>query len=136
MSLEAALYDILSKTAGVTTLVGGTHSPRIYPLGIPEGKSMPAVVYQHITGEVTLTCEGDGDLRTDHVQITCWDDDPDGSRTLADAVRVALHAASGSHGGVTVRYCSILDEGDAYSVDEHEQLTRYGKRQDWEICCS
>ncbi len=136
MSLEAAIYDILSKAADVTALVGGAVSPRIYPLTIPQGKPMPAVVYQQIGSGVEFTCEGDGDLRTDRVQITCWDDDPDGARTLAEAVRTAMQAegARGSHGGVTVQYCSIEDEGDAISIPaENETLARYGKRQDWEI---
>ena len=134
MSLEAALYDILSTAAGVTVLVGGAHSPRIYPLGIPAGKNVPAVVYQHVSSDVPLSCEGDGDLRSDHIQIVCWDDDPDGARVLAEAVRAALQAASGSHGSVTVMYCSILDEGDLYEHNEqNENLSRYGKRQDWEI---
>jgi len=85
---------------------------------------------------VEFTCEGDGDLRTDRVQIACWDDDPDGARTLAEAVRAAMQAAGarGSHGGVTVQYCSIEDEGDAISIPtDNETLARYGKRQDWEI---
>ncbi len=136
MSLEAAIYDILKSAAGVTALVGGVASPRIYPIGMPQGKPMPAVVYQQITSLVEFTCEGDGDLRTDRVQITCWDDDPDGARTLAEAVRTAMQAAGarGSHGGVTVQYCGIDDEGDAISIPaDNETLARYGKRQDWEI---
>ena len=137
MSLEAALYDILKGASGVTTIVGGTKSPRIFPLGIPQGKAVPAVVYQQITGEVTVSCEGDGDLRTDGVQITCWDDDPDGARSLAEAVRTALQAeaAKGAHGSVTVTYWSIGDEADVIDENEdNETLTRYGKRQEWEIC--
>lgn len=136
MSIEAAIYDILKSAAGVTSLVGGAVSPRIYPVGIPQGKAMPAVVYQQITSGVEVTCDGDGTLRTDRVQITVWDDDPDGARTLAEAVRAAVQAAGarGSHGGVTVTYCSFDDEGDAISIPaENETLARYGKRQDWEI---
>jgi hypothetical protein len=134
MSIEAAVYDILRSAAGVTSLVGGSVSPRIYPVTIPQGKAMPAIVYQQIVGTIDTTCDGDGDLRTDGVQVTCWDDDPDGARTLAEAVRTALQAASGSHGSSTILYCSIDDEGDASVINEqNETLTRYGKRQDWEI---
>lgn len=136
MSLEAAIYDILKSAAGVTDLVGGAASPRIYPLTIPQGKPMPVVVYQQIGSGVEFTCEGSGDLRTDSVQISVWDDDPDGARLLAEAVRTAMLAAAarGSHGGVTIQYCSIEEEGDAISIpDDNETLARCGKRQDWEV---
>lgn len=136
MSLEAAIYDILSKAASVTALVGGAASPRIYPLAIPQGKAMPAAVYQQISSTLEFTCEGDGDLRTDRVQITIWDDDPDGARALAEAVRAAMQAAGarGVHGGVTVQYWRLEEEADAISTPaENETLARYGKRQDWEV---
>jgi len=134
MSLEAAIYDVLKSASAITALVGGRVSPRIYPVTIPAGKAMPAVVFQQINGTVGHTCDGDGDLRTDTVQVTSWDDDPDGARSLAEAVRTALQPASGSHGGVTIIYCSLDDEGDAVALnEENETLSRYGKRQDWEI---
>lgn len=136
MSLEAAIYDILSSAAGVTALVGGAASPRIYPMTIPQGKAVPAIVYQQITSSAEFACDGHDDLRTDRVQITIWDDDPDGARALAEAVRAAMQSsdARGSHGGVTVQYCSFEDEGDSINIStENETLTRYGKRQDWEI---
>ena len=136
MSLEAAIYDILSGAAGVTSLVGGSRSPRIFPVTIPQGKSVPAVVFQQIGSDDLTTCDGPGDFRTDRVQITCWADDPDDARSLAEEVRDAMQseAASGSLGSVTVDYCCILDEGDAINLDEpSERLHRYGKRQDYEI---
>lgn len=140
MSIEAAVYDILKSASAVTALVGGTSAPRIYPLGIPAGKTGAAVVYQQISSIPTHTCDGDGDLRTDRIQVNCWSPQggsPDDARALAEAVRTALAAASGSHGGVTIRYCSSDDEGDIFDINEtDENLTRYGKRQDWEICYS
>jgi len=134
MSIEAAIYDILSGAGAVTALVGGSHSPRIYPLGIPAGKSMPAAVYQQISSVDHFSCSGHDNPRTDRVQVTCWAENSDGARTLAEAVRTALAAGAGAHGSVTVLYCSFLDEGDAIDFNEQsERLDRYGKRQDWEI---
>jgi hypothetical protein len=134
MSLEAAIYDILKSASGVTALVGGTSSPRIYPIGIPQGKVMPAVVFQQISSDDIVTTDNATGLRTDRVQIICWDEDPDGARALAEAVRTAMAAAGGSHGAVTILYCSILDEMDAFDIaGDSERLDRYGKQQDWEI---
>lgn len=134
MSVEAAIYSILSNTAAVTSLVGGSASPRIYPLGLPQGKPMPAIVYQQITSSDEVTVDGHLEPRTDRFQVNCWDDDPDGARALAEVVRTAMAAASGSHGSVTVVFCSFDDEGDLYETTEiAEQLERFGKRQDWII---
>lgn len=133
MSVEAAIYDILSKASAVTAICG----KRIYPIALPQGKSVPAVLFQQISSQDVVSTSGHDGLRTDRVQVTCWDDDPDGARTLAEAVRTALLAATGSHGGSTIRYCSIEDEGDAFDLSkDNEQLDRYGKRQDWQVCYS
>lgn len=133
MSLESALYDILSKSATVTAIA----ESRIYPLGVPQGKTGAAVVFQQIASSVQDTTGGQNALRTDVVQVTCWSAQsgtPDDARALAEVVRTALQAASGAHGGVTIHYCLIDSEGDAINIDtENERLTRYGKRQDWEI---
>ena len=95
MSIEAALYTILSSDATVTALVG-SRSPRIYPLGIPAGKGVPAVVYQQINGMRPTTCDGTLGLCEALFQVTCWDDEIDGARSLADAVRDALDDYSGT----------------------------------------
>jgi hypothetical protein len=135
-SVEAAIYAILSGYGPITALVGGAKSPRIYPLGIPQGKSVPALVYQQVSSSDEESCDGPLGPRTDRVQVTSWDDDPDGARLLAEAVRRAMTTgwAAGNNGTLVVTYCRLLDEGDAYDVnEENESLTRYGKRQDWEI---
>lgn len=136
MSLEAAIFDILTHASAVTAIVG----KQVYPLGIPQGKTGAAVVFQQIASDVPHATSGDETLRTESVQITCWSSagasgSPDQARTLAEAVRTALSAASGSHGGSIIHYCSIDTEADAIDIEDNEDLTRYGKRQDWEIVC-
>lgn len=134
MSVEAAIYSILSSAPGVTSLVGGSRSPRIFPVAVPQGKPMPAIVYQQISSGDEITTGGHVGPRTDRFQITGWvaNDDPEGARALAEAIRAAMAAASGSHGSVTVGFCSFDDEGDIYETPEAaEQLERFGKRQDW-----
>jgi len=134
MSVEAAVYDILSSDSGVTSLVGGARSPRIYQLAVPQGKSMPAIVYQQISSVEEITCDGPADPRDDRFQIASWADDPDVARAVAEAVRTAMDAASGEHGSVTIRFCSFDGEGDRVEIPpENETLSRYGKSQDWII---
>jgi len=135
MSVEAALYKILSDTAAVTALIGG-RSPRLFPLGIPAGKGVPAVVYQQISGVRPTSCDGTIGYCDARFQLTCWDDDPAGARTLADAVRNALDDYAGTPvpGGTEIMQCRIADEGDAYNFDdEAEAADRFGKRLDFDI---
>ena len=134
MSLEAAIYSILSGATGVTDLVGGARAPRISPIHIAQGKAMPAVVYQQINSADVLSCDGHNNPRTDHVQINSWATTPAAARSLAEAVRTAMSAAGGSHGSVRIVYCSMEDEGDIFEIQEQtEPETVYGKRQDWQI---
>ncbi len=140
MSVHSALYDILKSAGGVTALVGGTKSPRIYPLGIPQGKTGAAVVYQTISAPDDVTCTGHKGQPDATVQITCWSAQggtPDDAQALADAVYAALTAetANGSHGGTDVHYWTCLDDArDIVDANEqNEALTRYGIQSDWEV---
>lgn len=44
-ALDTAIYSMLSGGTALTTLVGGTASPRIYHLQAPEGSPLPYVVW-------------------------------------------------------------------------------------------
>lgn len=139
MSIESALYDILKSAAGVTALIGGSRSPRVYPLGIPKGRSVPAVVYQLASAPDDVTCEGNRGQPDARMVITCWAEDPDGARALADAVYAALTAsgAKGTHAGTAVECWVYLDERDIYDPGiENERLERYGTQQDWLVSYS
>lgn len=138
MSVEAALYTVLSGDATLVALVGGSASPRIYPLGIPAGKSVPAVVYQQISGQRPTSCDGTVGICAALFQITCWAEGPSilPARALADAVRNALDDYSGtpSGSGTEIKQARIADEGDALNMDEEaETADRVGKRLDFEI---
>ena len=134
MSVEAALYTILKADRTVTGLVGVV-SPRIYPIGIPQGKSVPAIVYQQIAGGRPKSTTGTIGFCYALFQITCWDDDLLGARALADAVRDALDDFTGTPvvGGNEIMQCSVVGEGDAINLDEAETADRIGKRLDVEI---
>jgi len=44
-SLDGALYSTLSGGTALTSLIGGTASPRIYHLQAPEGAALPYLVF-------------------------------------------------------------------------------------------
>jgi len=134
MSLEAALYDVLSSDTGVTADVGGPRDPRIYPQQLPSGKDVPALVLSVPVSSAAESCDGAVEPRIATVEIACWAAGPDEALALAESVRAAVRAAAGSHGGVTIQYAVLLDEREATETNERsERLSRVARRQTWEI---
>lgn len=86
-SLDTALYQKLASTSGVTSLVGGTASPRIYEAQAPAGTSMPYVIFYLASGitENDNPSQGINDIYRVEARAT--------SRASADALLSALHDA-------------------------------------------
>jgi hypothetical protein len=86
MVVEADLYDYLTDVAAIAALV----STRVYPLRLPQDASLPAVVYQRISGERVRSHDGPSGLGRGRFQISSWDDDYAGAKSLAEQIRYAL----------------------------------------------
>jgi hypothetical protein len=83
--IQADIYKILSEDSSVTDIV----SSRIYPIEIPQGGSVPAIVYvTDITPVKSLA--GESGLDNGIVEITCWAKDYKTVHLLASAVRSAF----------------------------------------------
>lgn len=48
--IDTALYNTLKAATALTTLVGGTASPRIYNTILPQGATFPVLVFQKMGG--------------------------------------------------------------------------------------
>ena len=92
MSFSTDLYTRLSSHAGLSALVGD----RIYPLRLPQNPTLPAVVYQRISGQrlQNLDRNTDGPQRI-RVQLTAWAEDVDTANSVAEQVRLAMEASTG-----------------------------------------
>ena len=68
MSAERIIYSLLSSASGVTAIVGN----RIYPLALPEGKALPAIVYDIVAQQERIPLSGASSPRliTAHVRVT------------------------------------------------------------------
>lgn len=68
MSAERIIYSLLSSAPGVTAIV----SNRIYPLALPEGKALPAIVYDIVAQQERVPLSGVSTTRhiTAHARVT------------------------------------------------------------------
>jgi hypothetical protein len=89
---------------------------RVYPLTLPEGAVLPAVVYQLVGGEGPLHSHGDAHagegsgapFQRSRVQLGCWGDSARSAEVLAAEVETAIDGFSGSWGGLPVA-SSLVD---------------------------
>lgn len=110
--IESELVTILLADPGVSALVGTS----VFPVVIRESATLPAITYQRLSGERTYTLGGASGWATVHVGITGWANGYAAARALADAVRVALDAYTGTGGG-DIQVATVADGADTYLAD-------------------
>ena len=80
MSAGVVLYDRLTTHGGTSALI----STRCYPTLMPQAPTLPAVVYQRISGTETY---GNTSVRDARYQVSCWATTYAGAHALADPRR-------------------------------------------------
>lgn len=108
-TLEAGLYSRLTGDTDVSALV----STRVYPHVAPQGASLPYLTYYRVTTNRAPVMSGAVDLINPRIQVDVWASTYTGARDLADKVRHALDQWTGSAGGVSFRWVSLVDERDS-----------------------
>lgn len=88
--IQADIYKVLSESTSVAAIV----SSRIYPVEIPQGGIVPAVVFSVNNISPIKSLDGESGLDNGNVEIICWAKDYTTAYLLASAVREAF-AASG-----------------------------------------
>jgi hypothetical protein len=115
MTLGDGLFAYLSATLSV--------GDRVYPLTLPQGAVLPAVVYQTVGGEGPLHSHGDArdgsgpagsSYQRSRVQLGCWADSARGAELLAAEVERAVDAFTGKWGAVPVALALV-----ELAVDDH-----------------
>jgi hypothetical protein len=103
MTLGDGLFAYLSTTLSV--------GDRVYPLTLPQGAVLPAVVVQLVGGEGPLHSHSDAhdghapagsSYQRSRVQLGCWADSARAAEVLATEVEAALDGFTGSWGGVPI----------------------------------
>lgn len=91
MSLEADLFTSLTHHAGLAALIGA----RLYPDAVPQGATLPALVYQRISTPRQHAMGSGCPVVTSRprLQFTCWATTAAGALSLCEQLRAALQAS-------------------------------------------
>ena len=106
--IEEAIIGHLLDTMGVSALV----SNRVYPLSLPQGRTLPAMTVQRVSGAPLYADDGEAGLVNPRVQVDCWGATYAAAKLSARAAVTALSAYVGDMGGVEVQYVLLEDERD------------------------
>lgn len=120
MSVTDGLRSYLAAQAPITTIVGSTN-PRIFGGNkIPEGQSLPCIVYFEAGSEhFTHMAAASGSAITT-MQVDSWATTYVGALALAEAVRGELHGfRTTAMGSDSVRFCNLQSQSNDYFPDEH-----------------
>lgn len=124
MEVEVALRSYLLGTA-LTRLIG----QRLYPLLLPQHATFPAVTFQRISSVRERTYSAPVYLVTARVQLSCWAEDWNDCREIAEELRLVLNGFRGSMAGKPVGSVRLLNE-----IDLHDPETDlYHMACDYEI---
>lgn len=112
MSFEVGLRALLMADSGISGIVGA----QIYPVILEEGATLPALVYQRISGPRVQSLDGASGLAVLRIAISCYSTLFATVRDLASKVRVRLNGYRGTLSeGTVVGGALLLDERDIFS---------------------
>lgn len=92
--IESELAGIVADSVDVTALVGS----RVYPLGLPQNPTLPAIVYQELRTSTRVMADGDSGERESRFQLSYWAGSFSAIKTGKRALVELLNGYSG--GGV------------------------------------
>jgi hypothetical protein len=84
----------------------------VYPLQMPVGATLPAMVYQFIS-EIPMRHHGGADMVRRRLQVSCWGKTYAAAVTLGDSVRAALDLNQTNIELITAENISDFKDADA-----------------------
>jgi hypothetical protein len=143
VDVEPALVGILRGAAGLTALLGATSGqPSIFPMGLPSGANLPAVLFQQISDPPGAQGMGsDSGLHWPSYQFTVMvnpgaTDPYKAMKAIVSQLRAALERVRGTYsipeGSVTIQDILHLGGGDA----QWPNLSYVGYNLDVQVICA
>jgi hypothetical protein len=118
MTLSDGLFVYLSSALSV--------GDRVYPLTLPRGAVLPAVVYQLVGGEGPLHSHGDAQsgegpsrptFQRSRIQLGCWGDSARAAELVAAEVAAAVDGFTGFWGEVPIASALVDTSFDDWRPD-------------------
>lgn len=113
MSLETAVYALLSSQAAITDLV----SDRMYFMERPQESDLPALEFYHNGYQPEMTMSGACSLTTAQVELNIYAATPDEITTIREAVRLTLAGYRGTAGATSIQRITFQDAQE-FVLDE------------------
>jgi hypothetical protein len=91
--------------AGLCAFLESAGTPageRVFPMRLPQGESLPAIVYREVSPGIEYTQGGQSGVSEPRYQLDCWGADELGAKTLAYSVQTAISGYKGAMGSEQV----------------------------------
>ena len=125
MTIEDAIYSILTTSLGLDALVSG----RIYPVKLPQAPLYPCISYLRISTQRLSAMGSDTPVVQARFQFSAWDKKHSDALAVAVQIRAAIKRYRGIEQGVTIQ--DVLQENE---LDQYEpNLGLYQIIQDFMI---
>ena len=112
-SPDAGLVAAINANATIISLVAG----RVYHGERPQSSALPAVLWIRTGVQREILLDGPSSMATAYYEVEVMAVTSAVCRSLADAVRSALHGVTGNLGGDTVRLVTVTNEVDLSDID-------------------
>ncbi len=107
MTIKQALMTYLLASPGVYALVG----TRVRYSELQEDDQMPAICIIGVSDVKSRTHDGQLEVETPNIQVTCYDTTELKAELLSDAVKLVLNDHHGIMSGLVVQDIQLLSEG-------------------------
>lgn len=128
MTIESALYTLLSSYSALAALVG----TRIYMNTAPQEAALPLITYQVISNERDYHHGGQASMAGPYVQFTIQAQTYQSARAVCAAVRARLSGYKGTVSTVVIDGCFLENEFDGYNLDTPTHTVRQDYRIRWQ----
>lgn len=120
MELEQGLVSYLKAQASIFSQVGN----RITPVFLPQGFSLPALVFRRVGGSGARSLSGGlSGLATGLFDVTAWHADYFAAKALAKLVRDALSVENTTFGDIPILEAWQVDGSDEDVIDDESRLS-------------
>lgn len=120
MTMETAIFALLSGDAGVASIAGD----RIFPQIAPEDVDSPFVTYQRISGPRIKSMDGPSRLAQPRIQIDAYAESYAQVKALSLAIRKRLDGYRGTVSGVRIGGISLETDQDFLEDNMDPKLHR------------